>query len=745
MTLAIIIFVLAVYSVLVVIRSELPAAEYNALSDLYFSTNGQEWRWSPVSDKHLLNRTFQGIPWQFETPANPCTEQWEGVRCEVVANDHHITTLDLNFHLLRGTLPDSLNNLTYLNNLLLSVNWLYGTIPSSLGSLSNLTILDLGTNNLDGTIPHSLYNITSLEILDFSNNRLTGTVAMDFFSLNKLVVLLLDFNYFSGTIPSWPSMPYLELFAVLNNPMNGKIPLSFASYSSLKALYFSGCYLTGALPPELGALSQLEVFLVDTNLFTGAIPMEYSAWTNLISFHAHLNYFSGPLTDIFKNMATLKYVDLHSAQLTGTIPNSLSDCSLLLNVLLHENFLTGTIPAMLGKYTTSLTTLQVHGNMLRGTIPSYLSTLSSLVKLYLQDNRLSGSLEGVFNHTNQIKLDNIDISNNQFTGSLPGEIFLLPKLNTFVCITSCLSGGIPAEICNNKSEAKTIILNALHSDTRCGKESWFKPKNAFGGTIPHCIWTLPQIKTMHLSGNSLEGSLPSDLTVPEGMFHLDLCHNSLTGTIPRAIQNRSWYIIDLSDNKFHGNLIDSFDRNFGVNYTFPIGVHNLSLTIKSEERELKLQINRLSGIIPRSIQRLLHVDLVSGNLFSCKLDRSDLPSADSGDDTYTCGSTAFDLPYYVWLGTLCLALVSACYLSSALSKQQQQQQQQQRELESTTTMERIFKLLVNARVYWNVSLDGAPALQFLLSFLETFVRLAFVCGGYILTVLICCSIACHIV
>ncbi|KAF2615094.1 hypothetical protein F2Q70_00013099 [Brassica cretica] len=54
-----------------------------------------------------------------------------------------------------GNIPQSLANLTNLEELDLSRNQLSGQIPSELGSLSFLSIMNFSHNNLEGPIPQS--------------------------------------------------------------------------------------------------------------------------------------------------------------------------------------------------------------------------------------------------------------------------------------------------------------------------------------------------------------------------------------------------------------------------------------------------------------------------------------------------------------------------------------------------------------------------------------------------------------
>lgn len=77
---------------------------------------------------------------------------------------------------MEGGIPQSLDNMTYLEILDLHDNRLNGSIPSTLGSLSKLQFLDLSQNLLSGSIPPTLANLTLLHHFNVSFNNLSGAI-----------------------------------------------------------------------------------------------------------------------------------------------------------------------------------------------------------------------------------------------------------------------------------------------------------------------------------------------------------------------------------------------------------------------------------------------------------------------------------------------------------------------------------------------------------------------------------------
>ena len=144
-----------------------PPHEVEALCDFYNSTNGKDWNWDGP-DGHW-NCTHAG--------ANPYTEQWQGLYYDRYGNNiEHVTYISLDMFNLRGTIPPSLGNLTYLIDFDVETNYLTGTIPSTFGNLSYLEYIEVGENQLSGVIPDSFGNLTSLLGLLLYDNAITGTL-----------------------------------------------------------------------------------------------------------------------------------------------------------------------------------------------------------------------------------------------------------------------------------------------------------------------------------------------------------------------------------------------------------------------------------------------------------------------------------------------------------------------------------------------------------------------------------------
>jgi ABC-type multidrug transport system fused ATPase/permease subunit len=190
-----------------------------------------------------------------------------------------------------------------------------------------------------------------------------------------------------------------------------------------------------------------------------------------------------------------------------------------------------------------------------------------------------------------------------------------------------LDGLHTAESC------RTLIFPTLHKSFHALDA--YMLTRPIEGSIPSCLFTMPKLKTLHISGNALHGSLPQITTISPSLQDLSLSHNQLTGTISGNLLAHNWASLDLSFNRFTGTISES--------------VSNFS------QGSLKLEINRLSGLIPQAIHDAPNINILQGNIFACSgEEKDDLPAHDENIASYVCGSNAVDSSLYAWCGAFIL-------------------------------------------------------------------------------------------
>jgi hypothetical protein len=124
---------------------------------------------------------------------------------------------------LMGTIPNGIVNFD-LTTLQMQFNSLTGTIPSNLRFISALTKLDLAYNSLAGPIPGSIEDLSRLVYFSLDHNSLTGRIPTGLGLISGLTLIYLHSNSFSGTIPESISNLANLVIEVQTNSLSGCQP-----------------------------------------------------------------------------------------------------------------------------------------------------------------------------------------------------------------------------------------------------------------------------------------------------------------------------------------------------------------------------------------------------------------------------------------------------------------------------------------------------------------------------------------
>jgi hypothetical protein len=361
------------------------------------------------------------------------------------------------------------------------------------------------------------------------------------------------------------------------------------------------------------------------------------------------NAFSSTLPSAVGLLSDLIDFDASDNRLTGSIPPELGGLVRLQSLLLSSNSLRGIAPSQLCEL-SSLQSLDISRNYLTGRPPLCLSALGKLGEMSLAWNRFTGPLDFLAG----VKASTIDVSGNAFAGELPSSVFELTSLVTFAAAANCLSGALPAAICE-ASALQTLVLDGLSAGAACRvplfpasnvfKFTGSKTLNKMQGSVPPCIFSaLPNITTLHISGNDLSGSLPNIESWPARLRDLSLSHNRLSGSIPAALQRglRQFSVFDVAFNRLDGEL--------GAVLLAPGS---------GPGPKLGLRVNRFSGTLSASIVAAPSVQVLEGNLIACPRGRQQLPASDPYSQRFKCGSDTLD-DYLVAFAVM--AAMSACVL-----------------------------------------------------------------------------------
>ncbi|KAF5957502.1 hypothetical protein HYC85_004727 [Camellia sinensis] len=277
----------------------------------------------------------------------------------------------------------------------------------------------------------------------------------------------------------------------------------------------------------------------------------------------------------------------------------------------------------------SVTGLSLIDKTINRSIPPFICDLKNLTTIDLQYNYIPGPFPtALYNCT---KLEHLDLSQNLFVGCIPGDVDRLSThLRTFNLSGNNFTCDIPAAI-GRFPELTTLrlFLNLLNGSFppeigNLSRLEWLElSDNEFAPmAIPSTFTQLRKLKQLLIKGSSLIGEIPETIGNLAELEELDLSNNNLTGTIPSGLLLlKNLTIVYLYKNHLSGPIpqpIEALKME-----EFDLSENNLTGTIPddfgtlTELSVLSLFSNQLSGEIPESISRLpslRYLTLSSNNL-----------------------------------------------------------------------------------------------------------------------------------
>eukprot|EP00033_Pygsuia_biforma_P000588 GCRY01000695.1.p1 GENE.GCRY01000695.1~~GCRY01000695.1.p1 ORF type:complete len:1810 (+),score=344.63 GCRY01000695.1:197-5626(+) len=484
-----------------------------------------------------------------DLPCDGATPTFQHIECDA---NGRVITINLRNLEIEGQLPDTLNEMTYLEFIDMSYNKLTGTVPSFDG-LSRLTKIKLEGNLLEGVLPSCFESsdlVNQLNFISFENNLLSGLVS-DALKNPGLTRVYLDLNcwdyggedipYYSTHNPNCPSVtcPLSALFPdpaaaslVADSPCSGKTDIAkddACTVACLPGWYEDSgaatrtCLHTGDW--DLTPYTCADVFYCTgnpcgthgscTELQTDYECVCSDGWRGRnceinIDKEALLAVKSG-FVDSLNNLAEWNdgaespcqpavwpYVECNANDRVTAV--TLGDAVIDFGVLKPE----------IGNL-TYLTTLQLSTLALTGTIPAEIGALSDLEILILHRNSFSGTIPPEICQLSKLK--QLHLGYNSLTGPLPPDCSLLPDLTALYAERNQLSGTIPSQWGDSSAFPKLTEI--------------FLDYNSLDGTIPNGIFYLPTLQTGIFANNLFSGVI-DDATITyyqDNFIHIELDHN----------------------------------------------------------------------------------------------------------------------------------------------------------------------------------------------------------------------------
>ncbi|OEL29120.1 putative LRR receptor-like serine/threonine-protein kinase, partial [Dichanthelium oligosanthes] len=339
----------------------------------------------------------------------------------------------------------------------------------------------------------------------------------------------------------------------------------------------------------------------------------------------HFCRWEGVLCSV-KNPSRVTSLNLTNRGLVGQISPSLGNLTFLKILVLSTNSFSGEIPMPLG-HLHRLQTLSLQNNTLQGRIPS-LANCSKLTELLLGNNQLTGQIPVDLPQC----LENLDLTTNNLTGTIPDSVANITTLQLFSCAMNKIEGNIPNEFANLLGlQILRVSINEMSGQFPqpiMNLSNLIKLSialNKFSGVVPSSIGnSLPDLQVIVLDGNLFHGHIPSSLTNASKLKYIDIAENKFTGTVPISfgkLSKLSWLNLQLNklqasskqDWKFMDSLANCTELSaFSVANNYLTGqVPNSVGNLSSQLQGLYLGGNQLSGNFPSGIANLHNLVIVS--------------------------------------------------------------------------------------------------------------------------------------
>ncbi|KAK1435287.1 hypothetical protein QVD17_01048 [Tagetes erecta] len=578
-------------------------------------------------DPYQILSTWTQYEKRVEEATSDCCE-WSGVTCNNQTG--HVTTLHLGFGYLEGKISPSLVNLTYLSHLDLSWNIFRGPIPMFISSMTQLRYLGLGVNYFIGKIPMELGNLTELQELyleNLSNCTIENldwlshlshleTLNMDGISLAKannwvnviLGLKKLSYLYLSGCDLSQVMNPYsyssfnssstsssiVHLYLINNNLNSSSYNWLFPLTSNkLKGLYLGQNKLDG-IPKYLGNLCSLTLLSITKNSMSikfSDLLANLSSGSRSVALeelYVSYNQLTGSLSDDIQKFSSLKYLYLDNNRLNETISENVWRLPKLQDLDVSSNSLKSFISECIGE--TKILRLYLSNNSFEGTrsnihmsnhssiqeidisfcnltnFPNWILKLKNLTYLNIANNRISYTIPILFWNMCFSRLGYLDLSSNNFSGSIPNVSSSLFQLN----------------LSHNNFYGQIFFLCQMTD----GSLSFLDlSNNSFVGEIPDCLWHFKELQVLDLGHNKFSGRLPISIGYLTNLEVLRLDNNKFSGELPLSLQNcTKLTFLELGVNKFFGYVPiwigDRLSQLYALSLTYigNVGLCGLPLT-----------------------------------------------------------------------------------------------------------------------------------------------------------------------
>jgi len=339
--------------------------------------------------------------------------------------------------------------LTNLEELYVNSNSFAGTMQSEFGNFRNLKKFNISASRFSGVLPNSLKNLTQLEEFYLSNNNFNSDLGEIISVIPNLRVLSAAFNQLGRNrelpLPLYnlSRLTYLDLS---NNEYKLYIRPQISNLQNLQTLLLQNNKLSQNLPISIGNLSKLVTCNLSNNLLEGEVPIRLYYATSLRTLILSHNKFKDTLPTGLRLPSVLSYLDL-SHNLFQTEPLE----------LLPNSPINADLVYSLNSF-TNLSYLDLSFNKLEHFEKIDFYDLRNLAIIKLNNNKLNGELSERIATVSSLNL--LNISTNQFRGTLPSQIGNMRNIQTFIASKNNFEGKIPNSFFIPSSALRLLDLSS---------------------------------------------------------------------------------------------------------------------------------------------------------------------------------------------------------------------------------------------------------------------------------------------
>lgn len=259
---------------------------------------------------------------------------------------------------------------------------------------------------------------------------------------------------------------------------------------------------------------------------------------------------TGTLVEDITALPELQTLDLsYNKDLKGSLPPAIGNLKKLTKLILVGCSFSGPIPDSIGSL-QQLVFLSLSSNSFSGHIPASIGNLSKLLWLDVTDNQLEGLIpvsDGVSPGLDMlVHTQHFHFGKNQLSGRIPEKLFSSDmELIHAIFDSNQLTGPLPSSL----GLVKTLIVVAMSNNS-------FETSN-----IPSWFATLRSLTRLVMERTGLQGEVPSDIFSLPDLQTVVLNHNSLNGTLDISTNSSS----QLQSINMQNNVISDLKHGLGVN------------------------------------------------------------------------------------------------------------------------------------------------------------------------------------